>query len=74
MYGDVKKAGECSLKVTFSFLIVLKVLEFGIPIPYEQVNDEEYMKKLRSLFRFNPDMPGAIEHVHPNKFLPSKQF
>ena len=62
------------LEGNLPLLIVLKVLEFGIPIPYEQVNDEEYMKKLRSLFRFNPDMPGAIEHVHPNKFLPSKQF
>lgn len=30
------------------------------------------MKTLRRLFRYNPDMPGAIELVHPNKFLPSE--
>jgi hypothetical protein len=30
------------------------------------------MKTYRDMFRFNPDMPGAIEHVHPNKFMPSK--
>jgi len=47
------------------------VLEFGIPIPYETINNEPYMKQVRSLFRFNPDIPGAIELVHPNKFLPS---
>ena len=29
MYGDVRKAGEVSLKV----------LQFGIPIPYETIND-----------------------------------
>lgn len=50
---------------------MIQVLEFGIPIPYETVNDEVYMKTIRSLFRYNPDMPGAIEQVHPNKFLPS---
>jgi hypothetical protein len=31
------------------------------------------MKKLRDQFRFNPDIPGAIELVHPNKFLPSNE-
>ena len=29
------------------------------------------MKTVRSMMRFNPDMPGAIELVHPNKFLPN---
>lgn len=29
------------------------------------------MKRVRSMFRFNPDIPGAIEMVHPNKFLPN---
>lgn len=61
MYGDIKKAGETNLKV----------LEFGIPIPWEVINDEVTMKTIRSLARFNPDMPGSIELVHPNKFLPS---
>jgi hypothetical protein len=62
MYGDVRKAGEVSLKV----------LQFGIPIPYETINDAVTMKTIRSMARFNPDMPGSIELVHPNKFLPSK--
>ena len=61
MYGDVKKAGDSNLKV----------LEFGIPIPFNMINDEETMRQLRLQFRYNPDMPGAIELVHPNKFLPS---
>ena len=64
MYGDIKKAGECSLRV----------LEFGIPIPFETLNDEVVMKQFRSMFRYNPDMPGAIELVHPNKFLPSNLY
>jgi hypothetical protein len=29
------------------------------------------MKTIRYMARFNPDMPGAIELVHPNKFLPN---
>ena len=29
------------------------------------------MKTVRSMMRFNPDIPGAIELVHPNKFLPN---
>ena len=29
------------------------------------------MKTIRMMTRFNPDMPGAIEQVHPNKFLPN---
>lgn len=37
MYGDIKKAGESNLKV----------LEFGIPIPFEVVNNEETMKRFR---------------------------
>ena len=48
------------------------MLEFGVPIPFEFVEDEENMKKVRSMFRVNTDIPGAMEVVHPNKFLPSK--
>ena len=33
--------------------------------------DETSMKTVRGLFRFNQDIPGAIELVHPNKFLPN---
>lgn len=61
MYGDIKKAGDSQLKV----------LEFGIPIPFEFINDDDSMKKVRSMFRVNTDIPGAIELVHPNKFLPN---
>ncbi len=46
-------------------------MEFGIPIPYETLNDPDTMKTIRYMARFNPDMPGAIELVHPNKFLPN---
>jgi hypothetical protein len=35
------------------------------------INEPEVMKKIRYCARFNPDMPGAIELVHPNKFLPN---
>lgn len=61
MYGDIQKAGESQLKV----------LEFGIPIPFEFVADEESMTRVRSMYRVNTDIPGAIELVHPNKFLPN---
>eukprot|EP00354_Favella_ehrenbergii_P000572 CAMPEP_0170454270 /NCGR_PEP_ID=MMETSP0123-20130129/2583_1 /TAXON_ID=182087 /ORGANISM="Favella ehrenbergii, Strain Fehren 1" /LENGTH=182 /DNA_ID=CAMNT_0010716937 /DNA_START=401 /DNA_END=949 /DNA_ORIENTATION=+ len=61
MYGDIQKAGDSALKV----------LEFGVPIPFEFVSDQEKMTKVRSMFRVNTDIPGAIEVVHPNKFLPN---
>lgn len=61
MYGDLRKAGDSQLKV----------LEFGVPIPWDTINDPVVMKTIRSMARFNPDMPGSIELVHPNKFLPS---
>jgi len=61
MYGDIRKAGDTNLKV----------LEFGVPIPFETINDEPTMKQIRSMFRVNTDIPGAMEVVHPNKFLPS---
>ena len=73
MYGDIKKAGDSQLKVSNLVLISsLQVLEFGIPIPFEYVSNEETMKQVRSMYRVNTDIPGAIELVHPNKFLPSK--
>ena len=62
MYGDIKRAGDSQLKV----------LEFGTPIPYEVIEDPDSMKRIRSMFRVNTDIPGALELVHPNKFLPSK--
>jgi hypothetical protein len=62
MYGDIRRAGD----------VQLRVLEFGVPIPYDYITDEETMKKTRAMYRVNFDIPGAIERVHPNKFLPSK--
>ena len=59
MYGDVRKAGE----------IQLKVLEFGVPIPFEILDNEKHMKHYRKHFMVNTDYPGAMETVHPNKFL-----
>lgn len=61
MYGDIKKAGE----------VDLRVLDFGIPIPHNYISNEVNMKLVRGMMRFNPDIPGAIELVHPNKFLPN---
>jgi len=59
MYGDIQKAGDTDLQV----------LDFGIPIPSKFLEDEETMKRMRMMFRFNQDIPGAIETVHPNKFI-----
>ena len=61
MYGDIQEAGDVNLRV----------LDFGIPIPHQFLEDESNMKTVRGLFRFNPDIPGAMEVVHPNKFLPN---
>ena len=63
MYGDIREAGSSQLKV----------LEFGTPIPFEYLADDDLMKRTRSYFRVNADMPGALELVHPNKFLASKK-
>lgn len=62
MYGDIRQAGDSGLKV----------LEFGTPIPFEYIADEDKMKKTRTYFRVNTDIPGALELVHPNKFIASK--
>lgn len=64
MYGDIMKAGERQPNMT--------VLDFGVPIPHDQLSDERIMFDMRDTFRFNPDIPGAIENVNPNKFISSK--
>ena len=61
MYGDIKKAGDSDLQV----------LDFGIPIPHRFLEQEDMMKRVRSMWKFNQDIPGAIELVNPNKFLPN---
>lgn len=50
------------------------MLEFGIPIPFETLHDAKTMQMIRRHNKYNPDMPGSIEQVHPNKFLASKSF
>ena len=59
MYGDIKKAGSASLKV----------LQFGVPIPHDTLDDALVMSDIRLHTTFNQDIPGAIENVHPNKFI-----
>lgn len=59
MYGDIRKAGSASLKV----------LQFGVPIPYDHLEDNLLMSDIRLHVTFNQDIPGAIENVHPNKFI-----
>ena len=50
---------------------MIQVLEFGVPIPFEFVSDADTMTRVRSMYRVNTDIPGALEVVHPNKFLPN---
>jgi hypothetical protein len=47
----------------------MKVLDFGVPIPFDLINDPETMHDITSLAVYNQDIPGAIESVHPNKFI-----
>jgi hypothetical protein len=62
MYGDIVKAGETKHVV----------FEYGIPIPTVQLDNVVIMKRLRRCVRYNIDLPGNIEDVHPNKFIASK--
>ena len=61
MYGDVLPAGERRPNV--------KALDFGVPIPHSLLENEEFMYDMRDTFRYNRDIPGSIENVHPNKFI-----
>lgn len=40
-----------------------------MPIPFELLEDNSVMKLYRKNFMVNTDYPGAMETVHPNKFL-----
>jgi hypothetical protein len=64
MYGNIIKASESNHAV----------FEYGIPIPTEALNNEMTMKRIRRCVRYNIDLPGNIEDVHPNKFIASKSF
>ena len=61
MYGDIQVAGVPRTGI--------RVMDFGVPIPHNELNNELVMSDMRNTFRFNQDIPGAIENVHPNKFL-----
>ena len=64
MYGNVVKAGETNHEV----------FQYGIPIPVENIKDDKLMLRLRKCVRYNIDLPGNIEDVHPNKFIASKIY
>lgn len=59
MYGDIVKAGD----------IYPKVFDHGVPIPLELIQDNKKMIDIRKSSRYNRDLPGNIEDVHPNKFI-----
>lgn len=59
MYGNIVKAGEA----------YPKAFDHGVPIPLELIQDYKKMVILRKAFRYNRDLPGNIEDVHPNKFI-----
>jgi len=59
MYGDMRIAGE-----TYP-----KVFDHGVPIPLELIQNNKKMIEIRKSCRYNRDLPGNIEDVHPNKFI-----
>jgi hypothetical protein len=59
MYGNIVKAGETKHEV----------FEYGIPIPADSLKNDVIMSRLRKTVRYNIDLPGNIEDVHPNKFI-----
>lgn len=40
-------------------------------IPYNILTNDKRMNKIREMFELNISMPGAIELVHPNRFVPN---
>jgi hypothetical protein len=59
MYGNVVKAGETKHEV----------FKYGVPIPTDTLKNEMIMQSMRKSVRYNIDLPGNIEDVHPNKFI-----
>ena len=41
------------------------------PIPVDDLQDKKLMKRLRSYYRYNRDMPANMEDVNPMKFEPN---
>lgn len=60
MYGNKIDAG----------MIKYDVLEHGLPIPLEVLNNEILMDEIRFYYRYNIELPSNIEDVHPLKFIP----
>lgn len=63
MYGSIVKAGEKQFEV----------FNYGIPIPVSLLNDKTIMERMRYCVRYNIDLPGNIEDIHPNKFIASNK-
>ena len=61
MHGNISAAGQRRPN--------MRVLDFGVPIPFNELNTVEIMEDIWKLAIYNPDIPGAIENVHPNKFI-----
>ena len=59
MYGNSVKAGDTKHAV----------FDYGIPIPVSLLKNERLMNKIRLWRRYNVDLPGNIEDIHPNKFF-----
>ena len=60
MYGNIVPAGENHLEV----------FNHGVPIPIEIIKNKPIMNMIRSYTRYNPDLPGNIQDIHPMKFTP----
>ena len=60
MYGDKIDAG----------MIKHEVLEYGVPIPIDILKNEKMMEQIRYYHRYNVELPGNVEDVHPLKFIP----
>ena len=61
MYGNSVEAGLVENH---------EVFKYGVPIPTELLKNEKMMNAIRSYYRYNIDLPGNLEDVHPLKFVP----
>lgn len=61
MYGNKVDAG----------LVEHDVFKYGVPIPINVIKDEKTMKLIRSFYKYNIDLPGNVEDIHPLKFAPN---
>lgn len=59
MYGNKEEAGEISK---------IEVCKFGLPIPIEILKNDTMLESFRYYYKYNIDLPGNLEDVHPLKF------